>query len=119
MTIAQWFTLLVLTAIIFAVRQQRALIANSILLIVVLPIHLLYLALIVLAIVPDQITTASCQTDQVYPYMMMAADCLFAGVYVLCLVLHCCSYCVKQPKRDDFENENEFDQQLLNTRLFE
>jgi hypothetical protein len=50
---------------------------------------------------------------------MVASDCLFAAVYLICLMLHCIGYCINPVKRDDFEKDKEFEQMSKAKALFE
>ena len=60
-----------------------------------IPIHFAYLALIVLAIIPNTITTVNCSKENNYPYIMMASVALFALVYIISVAIHASDYLVK------------------------
>jgi len=76
-------------------RKKRGITNNSVLLVVLAPVHFAYLAIIVLAFIPEQITSATCTEDQLQPYIMQAGGALFLISYLMCLSLHCCGYCIK------------------------
>lgn len=58
--IVQWFAVCCISAMLCSVNQHRSFIANSCLLVMMTPIHFVYIALIVLSVVPNQVTSATC-----------------------------------------------------------
>lgn len=59
------------------------------------PIHLAYAIIIFMGISPGWEGSAQCSASVVYPDIMIANDCVFAGVYVLSLIFHWRGYFIK------------------------
>jgi len=78
-------------------------------------IHFGYIELLVLSIIPNNpISSAYCSNKLVYPYMLIASNCLFVFAYLLSLVIHCCGYCVtwKIQKRSNVNNLDDVETEL-------
>lgn len=59
------------------------------------PIHLTYIIIIILGVIPNWSGAVDCDHNVVYPTIMVVNDCLFASVYVFSLILHCNKYFLK------------------------
>jgi len=117
--IVQWFSVCCLSAILLSVNSQRSFVTNSCLLVMMIPIHFVYIALIVLSIVPNQVTSATCANDLIYPYTMMASDALFLLVQLICLSMQCAGFCLRLKPKGDFTSEHDYELHLKCKTLFE
>lgn len=107
--IVQWFAVCCISAMLCSVNQHRSFIANSCLLVMMTAIHFVYIALIVLSVVPNQVASATCANEQIYPYTMMASDALFLLVQLLCLSMQCAGFCLKLKPKADFTSEHDYE----------
>ncbi len=91
MTIADWFVFCTLTVLVGVRRGIREGHHNCWLLFVFVPIHVAYLTIILIGVIPSD-ARAECSSSVLYPPVMIATDALNLFVYLLSLVLHMSNY---------------------------
>lgn len=53
-----------------------------------LPIHIAYVGIILMGVLPGWGGSAECDTNVIYPNIMIANDCLFFSVYIMSIIFH-------------------------------
>lgn len=94
MIIAQYLCFLTLTALLHVRKKRRDFQTNRLLLIVFIPIHLAYWALIIMGSIHRWSFSAECSTRYTYPNVVLASNALFAFVFLVSLFLHYKGYFV-------------------------
>ena len=91
MTVANWFVFCTLCILVGVRRGIREGHHNCWLLFLFVPIHLAYMAIILIGVIPSE-ARAECTSSVIYPPIMIATDALNLYVFLISLVLHKFNY---------------------------
>jgi hypothetical protein len=94
LAIADWFVFCTLCVLVGARRGIREGHHNCWLLFVFVPIHIAYLVIILIGVIPKA-AKAECSKSVVYPPIMIATDSLNLFVFLLSLLLHKMKYFIE------------------------